>query len=246
MVLYAGWVSESPEGTFNKCSGWNFSDGQVANTLLLLQGAQVRSLGWEDPLGEGMATHSSILAWRIPWMEKPGGLQSVGWQSRTQLKQLRMHAWVFQWSLNLYLFQHRYFAFCKYLLLAIVGHQVWEAGRKCSFLVLHSHYLFDFIILVCSNDVRNNSKIYYILICRWVLQCNSPSKSEMLIMEKIYNATSNYFKMNFMNLGGCCCPVLSCVQLCDPMDDCSTPSSPVHHYLPEFAQIHIHWVDDAL
>ena len=38
----------------------------------------VRSLGWEDPLEEGMATHSSILAWRIPWTEEPGGLQSVG------------------------------------------------------------------------------------------------------------------------------------------------------------------------
>ena len=37
--------------------------------------SQVRSLGWEDPLEEGMATHSSILAWRIPWTEKPGGLQ---------------------------------------------------------------------------------------------------------------------------------------------------------------------------
>ena len=39
---------------------------------------QVLSLGWEDPLEEGMATHSSILAWRIPWTEAPGGLQSVG------------------------------------------------------------------------------------------------------------------------------------------------------------------------
>ena len=38
----------------------------------------VRSLGWEDPLEEGMATHSSILAWRVPWTEEPGGLQSVG------------------------------------------------------------------------------------------------------------------------------------------------------------------------
>ena len=37
----------------------------------------VRSLGWEDPLEEGMATHSSILAWRIPWTEKPAGLQSI-------------------------------------------------------------------------------------------------------------------------------------------------------------------------
>ena len=40
----------------------------------------VRSLGWEDPPEEGMATHSSILAWRIPWTEEPGGLQSTGLQ----------------------------------------------------------------------------------------------------------------------------------------------------------------------
>ena len=38
---------------------------------------QVQSLGREDPLEEGMATHSSILAWRIPWTEEPGGLQSM-------------------------------------------------------------------------------------------------------------------------------------------------------------------------
>ena len=40
----------------------------------------VQALGWEDPLEEEMATHSSILAWRIPWIEEPGGLQSVGLQ----------------------------------------------------------------------------------------------------------------------------------------------------------------------
>ena len=44
------------------------------------QERQVMSLGWEDPLEEGMATHSSILAWRIPWTEEPGGLQSIGLQ----------------------------------------------------------------------------------------------------------------------------------------------------------------------
>ena len=41
----------------------------------------VRSLGGEDPLEEEMATHSGILAWRIPWMEEPGGLQSMGSQT---------------------------------------------------------------------------------------------------------------------------------------------------------------------
>ena len=47
----------------------------------------VRSLGWEDLLEEGMATHSSIPAWRMPWTEEPGGLQSLGSQkSQTRLK----------------------------------------------------------------------------------------------------------------------------------------------------------------
>ena len=41
---------------------------------------QVRLLGWEDPLEEGMATHSGILAWEIQWTEEPSGLQSTGWQ----------------------------------------------------------------------------------------------------------------------------------------------------------------------
>ena len=38
------------------------------------------SLGWEDPLAKGMATHSSVLAWRIPWTEQPSGLQSIGYK----------------------------------------------------------------------------------------------------------------------------------------------------------------------
>ena len=57
-----------------------------------LQEMQVRSLGLEDPLEEGMATHSSILAWRIAWTEKSGGLQFIGSQSGTRLKWLCMHA----------------------------------------------------------------------------------------------------------------------------------------------------------
>ena len=42
---------------------------------------QVRSLGWEDPLEESVETHSSILAWKMPWTEEPGRLQSLGLQS---------------------------------------------------------------------------------------------------------------------------------------------------------------------
>ena len=45
-----------------------------------MQETQVRSLGLEDPVEKGMATHSSIPAWRIPWIEEPDGLQSMGLQ----------------------------------------------------------------------------------------------------------------------------------------------------------------------
>ena len=55
---------------------------------------RVQSLGLEDPLEEGTATHSSILAWRIPRTEKPGGLQAIGLQRIGHEKQLSMHACV--------------------------------------------------------------------------------------------------------------------------------------------------------
>ena len=48
--------------------------------LPAMQETWVRSLGWEDPLEQEMATHSSMLAWRIPWREEPGRLQSTWWQ----------------------------------------------------------------------------------------------------------------------------------------------------------------------
>ena len=53
---------------------------QMVKKLPAMQEIQVRSLDWEDPLEEGMATHSSILAWRTPRTEDPGGLRSIGSQ----------------------------------------------------------------------------------------------------------------------------------------------------------------------
>ena len=52
----------------------------MVKNLPAVQETWVQSLGWEDPLEKGIATHSSILAWRIPWTEEPGGLQSMGSQ----------------------------------------------------------------------------------------------------------------------------------------------------------------------
>ena len=49
---------------------------QMVKNLPVMQETQVRSLGWEDPVEKEMATHSSILAWRIPWTEEPGGVHS--------------------------------------------------------------------------------------------------------------------------------------------------------------------------
>ena len=52
----------------------------MVKNLPAMQETRVRSLGWEDPLEKEMATHSSVLAWRIPWTEEPRGLQSTGSQ----------------------------------------------------------------------------------------------------------------------------------------------------------------------
>ena len=57
---------------------WASLMAQLVKNLPAMRETWVRSLGWEDPLEKEMATHSSILAWRIPWMEEPGGLQSTG------------------------------------------------------------------------------------------------------------------------------------------------------------------------
>ena len=53
---------------------------QMVKNLPVRQETQVGSLGWEDPLEKEVATHSGILAWRIPWTEEPGGLQFMGSQ----------------------------------------------------------------------------------------------------------------------------------------------------------------------
>ena len=57
---------------------WAFLVAQLVENLPAMQETWVQSLGKEDPLEKEMATHSSTLSWRIPWTEKPGGLQSMG------------------------------------------------------------------------------------------------------------------------------------------------------------------------
>ena len=59
---------------------WSSLVAQSVKDLPKMWETQVRSLGWKDPLEKKTATHSSILAWKIPWTEEPGGLQSIGSQ----------------------------------------------------------------------------------------------------------------------------------------------------------------------
>ena len=73
---------------------WDFPGGSDGKASAYNAGDPVRSLGWEDPLEKEMATHSTILAWKIPWTEDPGRLQSMG-------SQRVRHDWVT--SLHIYL-----------------------------------------------------------------------------------------------------------------------------------------------
>ena len=60
------------------CLLWASPAAQTVKKLLTMWKTVVKSLSWEDPLEKSKATHSGILAWRIPWIEEPGGLQSMG------------------------------------------------------------------------------------------------------------------------------------------------------------------------
>ena len=73
-----GWESSPEEGIgYPLQYSWTSLVAQMVKSQPAMRETWVRPLGWEDPLEEGMATHSSILAWRIPWTEEPGGLQSM-------------------------------------------------------------------------------------------------------------------------------------------------------------------------
>ena len=82
---------------------------QTIKYLSTMQEIQVQSLGWEDPLQKGMATHSSILAWRIPWTEEPGWLQSMGSQrvghnqATKHINKTSIHSYALTTSINMML-----------------------------------------------------------------------------------------------------------------------------------------------
>ena len=87
----------------------DFPSGAVVKNPPAKQETQVWSLGQEDPLEKEMASYSSILAWKIPWTEEPGGLQSMGLQSQTWLSDFHFHFLLSSLSLfNEYIFSRTY------------------------------------------------------------------------------------------------------------------------------------------
>ena len=71
---------------------------QMVKSLPAIQETLVQSLGWEDPLEKGAATHSSALTWKIPWTEEPGSLQFMGLQRATQLSDFTIFSFLQQRS----------------------------------------------------------------------------------------------------------------------------------------------------
>ena len=97
-----------------------------------MQETRAWSLGWEDPLEKGMATHSSILAWRIPWIEEPGGLQSMGSQ-RVE------HNWVTRKTWSPQHFQKSHFPFLTtwwQISVSFSNYQRWHEGTTAPLLFL--------------------------------------------------------------------------------------------------------------
>ena len=79
--MIPGWGSSLGKGIdYPLQYSWASLEAQTVKNLPVMQEIWVWSLGWEDLLEKGMATHSSILAWAIPWTEEPGGLESMGSQ----------------------------------------------------------------------------------------------------------------------------------------------------------------------
>ena len=89
LILNASKVEDS-------CFKGSAGDSEIKN-LLVMQETWIRSLGWEDPLKKAMAPHYSILDWRIPWTEEPGGLQPMGLQRVGHDQETNTHTYMRAW-----------------------------------------------------------------------------------------------------------------------------------------------------
>ena len=97
MLTYLRLEKHGGYKLFSASSGrnWDFPLAQMVKNLPAMQETCVRSLSQEDPLEKEIGTHSSILAWRIPWIEEPGRLQFVGSQSDTTEQLALLLGWIY-------------------------------------------------------------------------------------------------------------------------------------------------------
>ena len=119
-AFFLWWVSRALQNVYVTPSAfWASLVAQTVKRLPAVRETWVQSLGWEDPLEKGMATHSSTLAWKIPWVEEPGRLQSMG-------SQRVRHDWAT--SLDLLFITHRSACYIVLYLwmCSFVGIQVYE------------------------------------------------------------------------------------------------------------------------
>ena len=140
--------------------------GSAIKNPAATQETWVWSLSQEDPLEEGMATHSSILAWRIPWTEEHGGLPSLGSQSQKRLKQLSMHTYftrrilIFESWYKKSLIRHHlccvsrvlypefYFLWCSFTTENVLRQFLLWLERPCYIsLIMHFVFLFSFFCI---------------------------------------------------------------------------------------------------
>ena len=193
---------------------------QMVKTLPAMQETWVQSLGQEDPLEKGMATHSSISVWRIPWTEKPGRLgQSIG--SRRVGN---------DWATNIFIYVCMCIYICMWGLSQWLsgiesvcnrGDRVWSLGLEDPLkegLATHSSIL--------------PQKIPWTVVPGRLHIVHGVAESDMT------EPTECTHMYQFSSVAQ------SCPTLRGPMNH-STPVLPVHHQLPEFTQTHIHRVGDA-
>ena len=136
-----------------------FPGGSEVKASAWMRKTQVQSLGREDPLEKEMATHSSILAWRIPWREEPGRLQFLG-------SQRVGHDWATSLSLSLW-FIHFYYGIVSFICKYHAFYYLWTF-RSCNFWRYHEEWC-------CEHMSLGSWCIYAFLIpkneiiCYWVI-----------------------------------------------------------------------------
>ena len=159
---------------------WTSPGAQVVKNVPAMQETWVWSLGQEDPLGKGMATHSSIIAWEIPWTEEPGGLQSIGLHRVTHdwssLARTHPHCWAL-YSVPLICFSilsaiSCYLDYCSFILLSIFS-SLWVMF-SCFFTCLITFYSIIDIVYKrnCSKCLQTQKRLLFYRQIGWGVWCS--------------------------------------------------------------------------